>query len=156
MTTTADPQAPGASIRPMTERDVAAVMRIERLSYPYPWPAVFFLRGLRSGWSCWVLAPNGVVKGYGVMRLRKGWAHIMNLCVAPACRGQGLGRRLLAHLLTVAAAEGAGRAWLEVRPDNHPAVRLYQSMGFRFKHRHPDYYRTRRGRQDALVLVRRI
>lgn len=140
----------------MAAGDIGAVMRIERSSNPWPWPALFFLHGMRSGWSCWVLECYGAVKGYGVMRIQKGQAHILNLRVAPTLRGRGLGTRIMAHLLSVAAGESVARAWLEVRPDNAAAIALYRRIGFSVTRRHKDYYPSPRGRQDALVMVRRL
>lgn len=141
-------------VRAMREEDLPAMMRIERLSYPTPWPMWFFYRELRIGSTCRVLDRNGEVAGYGVMRISRGWAHIMNVCVAPEYRGRGLARKMMDHLLQTAADKGASRAWLEVRVDNLPAIRLYRNMGFRVKRRHKGYYPMPRGRRDALVMVR--
>lgn len=57
-------------------------------------------------------------------------AHILSLAVDPAAQGQGLGRRLLRAAMERFAALGVLAVQLEVRPDNEPARRLYETEGF--------------------------
>ncbi|GIW89050.1 MAG: N-acetyltransferase [Isosphaeraceae bacterium] len=56
---------------------------------------------------------------------------IQNVGVIPGYRGLGLGRALVRQALGGFAAAGLRRAYLEVTADNHLAVRLYRSLGFR-------------------------
>jgi diamine N-acetyltransferase len=44
--------------------------------------------------------------------------------------GRGLGRTVLALVLDYAAIHGAHRLWLDVKPDNARARRLYTALGF--------------------------
>jgi ribosomal-protein-alanine N-acetyltransferase len=46
--------------------------------------------------------------------------------------------------------------FLEVRPSNPNAIKLYQSLGFNEIGRRKDYYPARKGREDALVMARII
>ncbi|HEU5421725.1 MAG TPA: GNAT family N-acetyltransferase [Streptosporangiaceae bacterium] len=66
---------------------------------------------------------SGVPGAEGVVELISMW-------VSPAARGKGAGRRLIAELIGWAAAAGAGELRLEVRPDNAPAIGLYERSGF--------------------------
>lgn len=59
-------------------------------------------------------------------------AHVDALFVDPACRAQGLGRRLLAH-----AASLAGRLTVDVNEQNLQAVGFYRHMGFATTGRSP-------------------
>jgi ribosomal-protein-alanine N-acetyltransferase len=138
----------------MHESDVRAVARIERQSYPQPWPPALFRRLIRGDGSCWVLTRKRAIIGYGVMRIGQGWVHIMNVAVAPRFRGRGLGRALMQHLLAEAHHRRADRAWLEVRPTSAGAVRLYRSLGFRPVGRRRHYYREGRLPLDAIVMTR--
>jgi ribosomal-protein-alanine N-acetyltransferase len=140
----------------MNEGDLAAVLQIEKKSYSTPWPAGYFWGALRAGWSCWILEQKGEIRGYGVMRFQRDWAHIMNVCVAAKYRGHGLGRQILVHLLEVARVRGTRNAWLEVRPTNQIAINLYRSLGFRRRVIRKGYYPGPGGRQDAIVMVRPI
>ena len=80
--------------------------------------------------------------------------HVTNLAVDPAWRGEGIGRFLLGTLLVRHRAAGARRAFLEVRPGNTEARRLYQSLGFREVGRRRGYY-VDTG-EDALLLEARL
>lgn len=60
-----------------------------------------------------------------------GRLHMARLITAPSRRGQGLGRRLASQLLDEARARRAARVSLNVIPENHVAIALYQSLGFR-------------------------
>ena len=54
------------------------------------------------------------------------------IAVRPAARGRGTGRRLVGFLLAE-AVRGYGRAALMVDDDNDPALRLYKSLGLRYR-----------------------
>ncbi len=140
-----------AVIRPMTEPDVADVVAIERASYQFPWSEGIFRDCLRVGYVCRVVALRGETVGYGVMSVGAGEAHILNLCVHAEVRCRGIGRRLLAYLVERAAAAGMGEAYLEVRPSNTGAIRLYQSLGFEQVGIRRGYYQAVGGREDAAV-----
>jgi ribosomal protein S18 acetylase RimI-like enzyme len=56
--------------------------------------------------------------------------NLHDLAVAPAHRGRGVGRRLLAAVERDARATGCCKVTLEVRDDNASARRLYQSLGY--------------------------
>jgi ribosomal protein S18 acetylase RimI-like enzyme len=59
-------------------------------------------------------------------------AGIYQMWVAPEARGTGLGRRLLDEAARWARERGAGTLHLSVTEGNGPAIRLYESAGFRF------------------------
>ena len=119
-----------ASLRPMRDDDLDAVMRIEVRAYPFPWTAGIFRDCLRAGYPAWVLVQDARILGYGVLSVAAGEAHVLNVCIDPDDQGQGHGRRLLRALVRAARGQGAQRVFLEVRTDN-PARRLYHRLGFR-------------------------
>jgi ribosomal-protein-alanine N-acetyltransferase len=141
-----------ASIRAMCEADVPRVFAIERRAYTFPWSAHIFRDCLRVGYVCRVLTVGGSLAAYGVMSMGAGEMHVLNLCVAEAQRGRGFGRRLLEHLLAQGAAAGMYAAFLEVRPSNEAALRLYRSLGFQQIGMRRGYYQAVNGREDACVL----
>lgn len=55
---------------------------------------------------------------------------VIALTVLADYRRQGLGEALLRLLLREAATAGPPQVWLSVRPDNIPAIRLYEKLGF--------------------------
>lgn len=143
-------------MRPMQARDLRAVMAIESRSYDFPWTEAIFRDCLRVGYYCQVLESDGGVAGYGILSLGAGEAHILNLCIKPDLRGQGLGRRMLGHLLSYARRHHATAAVLEVRRSNHPAQELYKKTGFEQTGVRKNYYPAYGGREDALVFINRM
>lgn len=143
---------------PLTEDRLEQVLEIERASYTYPWPRQVFLDCMRYGYSCRTLGWQDQVDVYGIMSIADAIqeAHIFNLCVRPQRRRSGLGRAMLHHLIGLAAERGATTMLLEVRPSNAAAISLYRSMRFRQVGLRRQYYRARDGREDALMLVRRL
>jgi ribosomal protein S18 acetylase RimI-like enzyme len=55
----------------------------------------------------------------------------LGMGVLPRFRGQGLGKRLIEACIARAWENGLARIQLEVRADNHAALRLYEKCGFR-------------------------
>ena len=129
-----------ASLRPMRDDDLDAVMRIEVRAYPFPWTAGIFRDCLRAGYPAWVLVQDVRILGYGVLSVAAGEAHVLNVCIDPDDQGQGHGRRLLRALVRAARGQGAQRVFLEVRPSNPNAIALYHDEGFNEIGRRPRYY----------------
>jgi len=144
--------APEADIRPMVDPDIAEVVAIERASYQFPWGEGIFRDCLRVGYICRVVTLGKQVIGYGVMSVGAGEAHILNVCIGEAFRCRGIGKRLLGLLIERGAAAGMSEAFLEVRPSNTAAIRLYLSLGFEQVGVRRGYYQALGGREDAAVL----
>lgn len=140
-------------IRPMLDSDVEAVMAIERQVYDEGWSEGIFHDCLRVHYSCWVMEEAGALIGYGVMSAAAGEAHILNIAVSPQMQGQGYGRSLMHFLLETARHHGADTVFLEVRPSNHRAFHLYDSLGFNQVGVRRDYYPAGGGREDAIILA---
>lgn len=143
----------GYSLRAMSEIDLKAVMDIEFRSYDFPWTEGIFRDCLRVGYYCRVLLDHKEMGGYGIMSLGAGEAHVLNLCVRPERRGQGIGRYMLTHLLDHAREQRARVAVLEVRQSNTSALALYEKMGFHSIGMRKGYYPAFAGREDARVLM---
>jgi ribosomal-protein-alanine N-acetyltransferase len=147
-----DLEVPAVSIRPMHDADLPAVAALERSAYLFPWTEGIFRDCLRVGYVCRVIDIGGRVLGYGILSAGAGEAHILNLCVAEEVRCRGLGRSMLEALIDRARGFGVREAYLEVRPTNTTAIRLYQSMGFEQIGIRRGYYQATVGREDAVVL----
>jgi ribosomal-protein-alanine N-acetyltransferase len=144
------------SIRTMRDADVAEVIGIERASYQFPWTEGIFHDCLRVSYLCRVALQGQQIVGYAVMSMGAGEAHILNLCVREDCRRTGVGRQLIRYLLEQAEAAGMLEAFLEVRPSNAIAIRLYESLGFGQIGTRRGYYQAVGGREDAAVLRLRL
>lgn len=152
MSAVVSPLAP--FVRAMRERDLAAVMAIERAAYEFPWTEAIFRDCLRAGYDCYVYDSQRDVLGYGIMSLGARECHVLNICIHPDYRGQGFGGCLIEELLMRARRKRASLALLEVRVSNDAAYRLYTRLGFNEIGLRKNYYPARRGREDALVLAR--
>jgi [ribosomal protein S18]-alanine N-acetyltransferase len=133
----------------MAARDLAAVVEVERRAFSHPWSSEVFQRELRLPFSKIVLARwQRAVVGY-VCRWLTDALEIQNVAVHPDWRRRAIGRRLVGIALDDGRAAGVGRALLEVRQTNQPAIALYRTLGFRetgLRHR---YYTDG---EDALLM----
>jgi ribosomal-protein-alanine N-acetyltransferase len=145
-------ELPRLLIRPMHEGDVPLVAAIEQASYQFPWSENIFRDCVRVGYVCRAAELGTRVIGYAIMSAGAGEAHILNVCVDPAYRCRGLGRAVLEHLFEYARRAGLHDVFLEVRPSNTVAIRLYQSLGFEQIGVRRGYYQAVDGREDATVL----
>lgn len=143
---------PVSLLRPMSPDDVASVARIEGEICAYPWTLGNFADSLHAGYSCWVNDFGDGIASYGVLMVAAGEAQLLNLGVATAWQGRGLGQEMLGHLTGVARSHRAEVLLLEVRESNHVARRLYDRHGFRQLAIRRRYYPSPQGREDAVVM----
>jgi ribosomal-protein-alanine N-acetyltransferase len=130
-----------------------AVYRIEKTSFPQPWPFAAF-EGFLGEPGFLVATVNGRVVGYVVAdtvpNAGRTLGHVKDIAVHPDYRGRGIGAQLLGSALTVMREKRASRVRLEVRESNDSAIRLYRRFGFQFRRTLPRYYDDG---EDAYVLV---
>ncbi len=146
---------PRVQIRDMREGDLEAVFLNEQAAYSHPWSMGILRDCLRVGYHCLVALDDRGVIGHAVMSVAVGEAHLLNLCVAPAAQGRGIGRRLLRRVLRLAREHEADTVFLEVRASNTGARRLYESEGFCEVGQRRGYYpHDEHEREDAVVYAR--
>ena len=138
--------------RPMRAADLDRVMEVELALYSHPWTRGNFEDSLTAGYSCWMVECGGALAGYGVLMIGVREAHLLNLSVAPTWQRRGVGRMLLEHFVHIARGSEAAQVFLEVRPSNAAARRLYVGHGFREITVRRGYYPCGRGREDAILM----
>lgn len=82
-------------------------------------------------WTAW--ADDGTLAGMGAMKqLSPDHGEVKSMRAAPAMRGRGVGRAMLAHIIAAARARGYHRLSLETGTAalHDDAVRLYRANGF--------------------------
>lgn len=126
----------------VADADRCAELEAELFPGDDPWPAVAFIRELESAHNHYVAArADGELVGYaGVSRLGRTTPYeyeVHTIGVDKRFQGKGIGRRLLAGLLDIAAG---GTVFLEVRTDNAAAIALYESVGFEIMGVRKKYY----------------
>jgi ribosomal-protein-alanine N-acetyltransferase len=137
----------------MGDADLAEVLAIENAIYSHPWTHGNFADSLRAGYQCWTWRSGAELIGYFVLLVAAGEAHLLNLSVAAVHQRGGHGSTLLREAMRLARGRGALHLFLEVRPSNDGAKRLYSRFGFRQVAVRPAYYPAHSGREDALVLT---
>lgn len=145
----------GVDYRSMHEEDLWGIMAIESQVYQFPWSERVFRDCLTSGYSCWVGEGAGVIVSYGIISTTAaGEAHILNICVHPDAQVSGFGRKMMNHLIAVAKENQTETIFLEVRPSNRGAIRLYENLGFNEIGVRKGYYQSiNNDREDALVMA---
>jgi ribosomal-protein-alanine N-acetyltransferase len=128
------------------------ILDIERLSFVSPWSPASFEEEIVRPVSClWGIKRDSRLRGYICFWVLADEVQLMNIAVHPSSRGRGLGRLLINRMLGIAAREGIGVIWLEVRPSNHAARALYQETGFEEIARRPRYYSE--SNEDGIVMA---
>ena len=136
--------------------DLPDVLRNERQGYTHPWTEGIFRDCLRNGQECWLLMSSGQNVGHGILSVAAGESHLLNVCVHPDFQGHGFGRIIVEHVLARARAGEASTIFLEVRPSNVAACELYDKLGFNEVGIRENYYPSKVGREDALVLAKEL
>lgn len=140
----------------MQPEDLDAVVAIESAIYSHPWTRGNFIDSLRADYECWVWREADTLIGYFILVAAAGEAHLLNFSVAAQHQRRGCGSAMLTWVLEHARERGARSIFLEVRPSNAGAQRLYQRFGFRRVALRRGYYPAAQGREDALVYVLRL
>jgi len=122
----------------------------------HPWTEGIFRDCLRNGQECWLLMSSNLNVGHGILSIAAGESHLLNVCVHPDFQGHGFGRILVEHVLERARAGKASTIFLEVRPSNVAACELYDKLGFNEVGIRENYYPSKVGREDALVLAKEL
>ena len=119
------------TIRPFQIDDLPRILAIERQCHAYPWSEEIFQDEMATAHSrIWVCVVGEEVAGFLCWWTISGEIEIQNVATALRHRRQGVGRCLVAAVLTTARAEGISRALLEVRVGNLGAITLYREFGF--------------------------
>lgn len=144
------------SLRPAVPADAPRLAALHAASFETGWTAdaIAELLGSAGAIGLVVEGADGP-DGFLVAREAAGEAEIITVAVDPACRGRGLGLRLVEAVIDKARAAGAEHLFLEVATDNPAALALYARAGFAEAGRRPRYYARRVGPAvDALILRR--
>lgn len=143
-------------VRRVSSKDLDKVQKIERISFPDPWPmlefqlinrlpkAVFLIAELKNLTVGYIVAniENHLLPGHDGLSGR-----ILNLAVDPAFKRRGVGSRLLDEAVELLDVK---EVCLEVRKSNRIAISFYMKHGFKRAGTAPSYY----GDEDAVIMVK--
>ena len=163
-------------VESMQVEQLDQVRRIERASFPTPWPRNAYRREILSNERAHYLVvrttsetapepkrrqfplsilPFGRSDARDVVAFCGVWvlldeAHITTIAVDPDYRRLGLGEVLIIQMARIALRARATRMTLEVRMSNEAAQRLYRKYGFSDGGVRPRYYSD--DFEDALIM----
>lgn len=145
--------AGGIEIRRATLDDLQGMMKIERASFPTPWPVAAIAADIcENAFSRTLVAEDGDgVAGFIIYWVVEDERHLQNLAVDPSRRGRGIGRSMVELLVEEARRPPGAVVTLEVRESNDPARALYESFGFEVVGKRFGYYTDTR--EDAIVMT---
>ena len=146
------PGMPPLRFAKLEEPQLRQVAAIESRVYAFPWSLGNFRDSLYSGYDCIGAWQGDELIGYAVTMATLEEIHLLNLAVRDDWQGNGAGAAILQHLIDEAAPTKCEVIYLEVRPTNLAALRLYEKFGFRQLGLRRDYYPAVTGREDALFL----
>lgn len=132
-------------LRPPLPTDLPALLALEQRSFSTD-------RLSHDRFKHWFQAPNGTflvcadpsngVAGYALILYRRNSrkARLYSIVISEQYRGHGLAQRLLKAGETSARERGCSSVYLEVRPDNHRAIQLYEQRGYQTRGRLHAFY----------------
>lgn len=88
----------------------------------------------------YLLGASGEVIGVCVLQVRSEESEIMNVAIKPAHQGQGLGRRLLQHVIGVARKHAPRKLLIKTGNSAIGQLALYQQLGFDLAAINYDYF----------------
>lgn len=132
-------------VRAATPRDIPELLRIETAAFDTDRLTALSLRNFIKTETATVHVAEdkpGHLKGFCIVLFRRGTvvARLYSMAVCDTARGRGVARLLMTAMEEDAAEHGSLFLRLEVRHDNAPAIRLYESFGYKPFGRYLHYY----------------
>jgi ribosomal-protein-alanine N-acetyltransferase len=126
---------------------------IESQVYEDPWTLALLEQSFRAPLTHIVgyVDSEGQCWGYAIYQIVFTEAHLLNIAIHPDIKGQGKGKVLLEWVLRDAAARHSQSMFLEVRPSNRAAIKVYEQAGFRTLMMRDRYYSN--GEAAAIMMI---
>lgn len=116
------------NVKKATKENIKDIFLIEQTCFSTPWTEQSIADSVSNNSNYFNVAYVGdKPAGYMSMQLVQGEGDIMRVAVLPEFRRLGVGRALLDECFSV---NNPDAVFLDVRENNTPAIRLYESFGF--------------------------
>lgn len=156
------PDSINQHVRPVGADGIEEVFPLLLLAEPSGGALRWSLRNLSD--AVYALEEAGAAVGAVTVRWRRPPCEIVELGVAEAARGRGLGRALVEWVCAEAARRGFAEIFVGTSTTSAGNILFYQKCGFRAAHVRPDYFwyydepRTEHGLtvRDMLVFRREL
>lgn len=112
--------------------DLDYLLVIENKLAPFPWTKQHFQEELHKPYSQILVAkePQGAVLGYVVYWRIFDEGQILNIAVDANVQRQGIGQKLINHVVESCRQKKIKKIVLDVRVNNHQAISFYLKNGF--------------------------
>lgn len=140
-------------IETLKNQYIDGIDKINRLSFSKPWSKSLIAQDMDNP-NCFYavgIEENQVV-GYAGITVIAGEANITNVATHPDRRREGIGKKLLSHLIDICKENNFLLITLEVRRSNIAAIALYKSLGFEIEGERKRYYSD--NGEDALIMTK--
>lgn len=138
----------------MTLEDADKVYEIENESFFEPWSKKKLLKEFEenSFLKHYVYEKDGEVVGFYIISCITDLVEIFTIAVDKDYREDGIGSKLLEHVINYARENKANEIWLEASTKNIAAINLYKKYGFEIQSTRKNYYQ--KTGEDAYNMIR--
>lgn len=136
----------------LKEEYIPMMVEAENACFSDPWSEAAFRSELLNPYSLYVVAVSGgrIVGYVGGIALYEN-CDITNVAVLPEMRRRGIASAMVECFINECASRSVEQILLEVRQSNLPAIKLYESFGFRAYGTRKNYYE--KPAEDAVLMV---
>jgi [ribosomal protein S18]-alanine N-acetyltransferase len=139
-------------MRAARDDELGRIVEIDRASFAQPWsPMSFASVMMDEKYVVLVAEIENQICGFGAAYTVGDEGEIATLAVDENHRGRGVGAQIIKSLCYWCAGRGATTIFLEVRPSNQSARRLYAKFGFVEVGLRKGYYDNG---EDAIIMKR--
>lgn len=139
------------AIRKMREEDVSQIARLETETFSDAWSEASIRSTLAQRQTILLTAfEDKKLIGYLMLYYVLEEGEIARIAVAPECRRQGVGGRLLLEMKDLCVDNGISKILLEVRKSNTSARAFYEEHGFTEDGIRKGFYST--PQEDAVLM----
>jgi [ribosomal protein S18]-alanine N-acetyltransferase len=146
------------TIQKMDIKDLDEVFAIETSDSLTPWSRSMFAEEMRNPFAyCFVMKREDGSKqpviGFICFRNMTEESELLKICVHPAYRQVGVGKKLMTFYIDFSRQEGIKTFYLEVHSSNHSAIHLYQLFSYQSSGMRKKFYQ---GKFDALLMTKKV
>ncbi len=137
-------QTESFSLRPVSEDDLEALVKIDAINSPEPWTLTHFKEELKKPYSKTLVLTDDEtdtqVIGFITYWVQVEGVSLLNISVHPDWKNLGFGQKLMRAMINEAVRDEIAKIALEVRESNLGAIRLYERSGFKKTHERKNFY----------------
>jgi len=145
-------------IQKMDINDLDEVLSIETSDALTPWSKNMFIEEMGNPFAhCFVMKNEAESKhtviSFICFRNVAEESELLNICVHPAYRQLGVGKKLMEFYIDFSRRRGSKKFYLEVHSSNHKAIHLYQFFSYQSSGVRKQFYQ---GKFDALLMMKTV